>query len=566
MELTKEEIMTIKPYIEKVQKQNRNPQYYLVRKKRIDGKVKRVWHKYLGTPETIENFYRDCEVHTSLKLKSFEYGRTAALMKIAEELNFVGIVNKHTGKKKMQGLTVGEYMLLIILGRADKPISKNRTAEWFEESFLSMIWSFPHKLNTKNFTNHMEYLTKDKVMQKIEDDIGLMLVKLGIRPSTIFFDTTNFFTYMEKSKKLAKKGKSKEKRNDKNLIGLALATSDENIPLFHESYPGNDHDAKVFAKIFDKIVDRLKTIQVPCEEEDIVMVIDCGCNSEDNIGKLLSKMHIVGTVKRNQVGDLFDVPLDDYEVLYTNNKKHEIKGYRTKKELYGAEFTVVMRYDPGSYKKQSKTYERKKVEILEKLEKIKQSVERVGKGRKKSIKNAIIDASKAIPEDYKKAFWYDGKEKNGKPTFEYGVDTDEEKKLYLTFGKKPIFTDKHEWTSEKIVKTYTKKDLVEKDFMWLKDTLLISVKPIFFQEDGHIMIHIFLCVIGLVFYRYMMWKLKKQDETLSGTKVIEKLEKIRIAVVKRDKVTNLQFEEMDLDQVRLFSALGLESVLKDANF
>jgi len=560
------DIKKIKPYVEK-RKPNGSTYYQLVRKARVNGKVKRVWSKYLGTGKKIEKVYNDYEEHTSLKLKSFEYGRTAALMKIAEELNFVEIVNRHTTKKKMQGLTVGEYMLLIILGRAYRPISKNKTVEWFDESILSMIWSFPHKLNTKNFTNHMEYLDKDGVMEKIEDDIGFMLVKLGIRPSTIFFDTSNFFTYIEESKELAKKGRSKEKRNDKNLIGLALATSDENIPLFHESYPGNNHDAKVFARIFDKVVDRLKTIQVPCENGDIVIVIDCGCNSEDNIAKVLSKMHIVGTVKRNQVGDLFDVPLNGYDVLYTNKKKEEIKGYRVKKELYGTEFTVVMRYDHGSYKKQSKTYERKKAEILEKLEKIKQSVERAGKGRKKSIKNAIIDASKAILDDYKTAFWYDDKLKGGKPAFDYGINTGGEEKLYLTFGKKPIFTDNHEWTSEKIVKTYTQKDLVEKDFHWLKDTLLIPVKPIFLQKDGHIRTHIFLCIIGLVFYRYMLRKLKKQNETLSGTKVIEKLEKIRVAVVKRDdKTVKLQFEEMNLGQVRLFSALGLEGILKNANF
>ena len=53
-------------------------------------------------------------------------------MKIAEDLDFVEIVNKHTSKKKIEGLTVGEYMLLVIISRADKPISKNGIADWFE--------------------------------------------------------------------------------------------------------------------------------------------------------------------------------------------------------------------------------------------------------------------------------------------------------------------------------------------------------------------------------------------------------------------------------------------------
>ena len=149
MELPQEEIMRIKPQIEKKKRPGKSTQYYLSRKKWINGKLKRLWQKYLGTAETIEKVYDEYENHTSLKFKSFEYGRTAALMKIAKELDFENIVNKHTTKKRMKGLTVGEYLLLIILSRADKPVSKNGIAKWFEESFLSLIWSFPHKLNTK---------------------------------------------------------------------------------------------------------------------------------------------------------------------------------------------------------------------------------------------------------------------------------------------------------------------------------------------------------------------------------------------------------------------------------
>jgi len=41
-----------KPYLEKKIIKG-NTYYQLVRKTRIDGKVKSVWSKYLGTPETI---------------------------------------------------------------------------------------------------------------------------------------------------------------------------------------------------------------------------------------------------------------------------------------------------------------------------------------------------------------------------------------------------------------------------------------------------------------------------------------------------------------------------------
>jgi transposase len=552
------DIRNIKPYLEKKIVKG-NTYYQLVRKTRIDGKVKRVWSKYLGTPETIEKVYNGYEEQTSLQLTSFEYGRTAALIKIFDELGFIDIVNKHTTKKNIEGLTVGEYLLLIILGRASGPISKSKTAEWFQDSFLDIIWSFPNKLNTNNFTNHMDYITDD-AMRKIEDDIGKKLVELGIKPSILFFDTTNFFTYIEHGEDIPRKGKSKEKRYDKNLVGLGLAVSDTSVPFFHETYSGNIQDSKSFAIIFDKIVERLDSIDVT--HEDIVLVIDKGCNSKINISKVISKMHIVGSVKKNQAEELYNVSLDEFDLLYETKKKHKVLGYRIKKEVFGTEFTLVVRYHPGSYKKQKQTYEKKKVEILEKLHKIKYSVERVGEGKKKTITNALLDASKIIPDDYKKVFPFEGFEKEN--VFTFSFDEEAEKKLELNFGKTILFTDMHGWDTEKIVKTYNQKDFVEKDFMWMKGLMIISMKPFFLRKDKRIKVHSFLCVMGLVFYRLLLWKLKKQEEMLSETRVIEELEKIRVVLVKRgDKEPQFMFETMGLDQMRLFTALGLETVLKD---
>ncbi|MBE0525243.1 MAG: IS1634 family transposase, partial [Methanosarcinales archaeon] len=446
------------------------------------------------------------------------------------------------------------------LGRASGPISKSKTAEWFQDSFLDIIWSFPHKLNTNNFTNHMDYITDD-VMRKIEDDIGKKLVEQGLKPSTLFFDTTNFFTYIEHGEDIPKKGKSKEKRYDKNLVGLGLAVSDTNIPFFHETYSGNIHDSKSFGMIFDKIVERLTSINVP--HEDIVLVIDKGCNSEVNIDKVISKMHIVGSVKKNQAEELYDVSLDEFDLLYETTKKYKVLGYRIKKEVFGTEFTLVVRYHHGSYKKQKQAYDEKKIDILRRLHEIKQSVERVGKGKKKSITNALIDASKVIPDDYKKVFMFKGFESEN--VFTFLVDEEAEKKLELTFGKTILFTDMHDWDAEKIVTMYNQKDFIEKDFMSMKGLMVIPMKPFFIRKDKRIQVHSFLCVMGLVFYRYLLWKLEKQEEMLSETRIIEELEKIRIALVKKgNKKPQFMFETMGLDQMRLFTTLGLDTVLKEA--
>jgi len=72
--------------------------------------------------------------------------------------------------------------------------------------------------------------------------------------------------------------------------------------------------------------------------------------------------------------------------------------------------------------------------------------------------------------------------------------------------------------------------------------------------------------MGLVFYRYLLWKLKKSDKLLSDTEVIEKLKNIQVVLVKSEnREAKFVFEMMDVDQARLFSMLHLDDVLEGMN-
>jgi transposase len=122
------------------------------------------------------------------------------------------------------------------------------------------------------------------------------------------------------------------------------------------------------------------------------------------------------------------------------------------------------------------------------------------------------------------------------------------------FGKNAIFTDVHDWTSEQIVKTYNSKWSLENDFKWLKDKLLIPITPIYVRTDESIRVHVFLCVMGLLFMRYFIWKMK--DLEVSDRELIEAMEGIRVSLVSNQenmKNTRMVVEEMDMVQSRIFS-------------
>lgn len=69
--------------------------------------------------------------------------------------------------------------------------------------------------------------------------------------------------------------------------------------------------------------------------------------------------------------------------------------------------------------------------------------------------------------------------------------------------------------------------------------------------------HVFLCVMGMLFYRYLFWRLRSFN--LSGQRILSELEGIRISMVKQNgaKKVQLIFEEMTPLQLRLFSFLDL---------
>ena len=530
--------------------------WYATERKMVNGVVKRTWQEYLGTAEKIQECVRRSKNLPHIRLKSFQYGKTAALLAVSDELNFVETVNKHTNKKTIEGLTVGEYLLLNIIGRCDGALSENALQKWFKKSTLSTLWKFPHQLSCQNFLNHYKYVDKE-TSRKIEDDLCAAMIEMGITPHLLFLDESNWFTYIEKGEELPKKGKSKQFRYDKNLISVGLAVSEDNVPFMHETYEGNTHDSKIFPRLLDTLTERLRNLEITTK--NLVLVFDKGNNSEVNIEDVLSDMHIVASAKHEQARDLLRIPLDKYKYLYTNPKGHKIYGYRTQYEFFGREFTTVVAYSDASHKKQMGSYEKRKSKILEKFADLKRRLEsNRGKGRDASSVEREVNG--IIYKDFRAIIGYkigeipEGKKK---PSLAYWIK-DKELERYDGFGKMVIFTDKDRWHSEKIVKTYNQKSLVEDDFKLLNDAFLVPIGPINHHKDANIRVHTFLCVTGLLFYRYLAYRCNTFHISLK--RLVEELEGIRIALAENKAKSGkigLVVEEMDSTQARLFSHLNL---------
>ena len=109
-------------------------------------------------------------------------------------------------------------------------------------------------------------------------------------------------------------------------------------------------------------------------------------------------------------------------------------------------------------------------------------------------------------------------------------------------------------------------DFIEQDLQWLKDRLLIPITPIWHRKDGNIRVHMFLCVQGLFFVRYLSWKVG--DQGITDERMMDELARIRVALVSRSdlKKPQLVVEEMTPLQARLFTKLDLSRYIKLNNF
>ncbi|MGC8580553.1 MAG: IS1634 family transposase [bacterium] len=537
--------------------------YYYVEKQRVNGKPVDKTHIYLGTAEEILNKVKNNNGNTPIALKSFEYGKIAALLAIDEELGFRQLVNSVTSKRNENALSVGDLILISIFGRWIGQLSKSATSRYFSDSFLAFGRTFPSKVNAENIISSMDYLDKDTI-SSIELGLAKKLVEKGMMPDMIVWDTTNNYTFIEHGGEIPQKGKSKQERYSKNLIGLGMAVTGDNIPFMHKTVPGNTSDSTLFNKVIDDIIVRLREIKV--NSEGLVLVMDKGNNSEDNLKAMQGKIKVLGSLKKNQVKDLMEVPEREYRLLYTTDNGTEIRGFSRVISIYGKEYRIVVSMNPSTREKQISTYEKSKVKILDKLKEIEKSMNKSGKGRHVTASSAIKKAVKAVYPQYASIIKYDITEGERGKEFKYWIDSEAESEYKRDAGKLVLFTDMDGWSEEKIVKTYNRKVFIEDDFHWLKDKVLIPLTPVWHRTDEHIRVHVFICVMGLFFVRYISNKLKGLGMT--DESIFEELSKIRVAIVsdKDLKGPEVIVEPMSTKGAMIFSKLDLGRYLKGNSF
>lgn len=548
--------------------------YYLVESKRVNGKPKYTNQIYLGKAEELADKLKNIEeLQKPQRTVAFSFGAETALLQLAKRLDLVETINRHVGKRD-QGISVGEYILLAAINRALAPTSKSKMADWYEGTVCKRLFKFKkEQLSSQRFWDNMNLLQKEHV-EKIEAELTARMVKeFDVDLECLLYDATNFFTYIDTNNQcsLPQRGHCKAKRNDLRIVNLALMVSkDFHIPLFHETYSGNIPDAREFGLVITELIKRVNNIRDGSEK--VTLVFDKGNNSLQNQNKINdSVFNVVGSLTPTHYTDLLNVPKSEFVPLDETEFPGHIV-YRTTREIFDRERTVLVVYNEKLFLGQMQGYHKTINKCISSLQELKTKLDNRAAGlTKKGVKPTISSVRKRVDailsaRHMKDLFDINVYEEDHfiRLFFGFSQEAFEHLQEYL-LGKTLLYTDNHDWTNEAIIAAYRGQSKIEDAFKQMKNPHFLSWSPQYHWTDQKIMVHTFYCVLALMLCSLLRRELYHQGIDLSISYMLEKLLGVQEVLTvygqpRKGKKRRecLTITEMDEVQQKMFDVLNLQ--------
>ncbi len=206
-----------------------------------------------------------------------------------------------------------------VIGRAVYPASELKTARWIQEnSAVCELTGYD-----------MGRLTKDKlyksalhlyeVKEVLEKHLSRRTNELfDLEDKIILYDLTNtYFEGEKRNSKLAKYGRSKEKRSDAKLVVLALVVNVEGFIKYSSVLEGNIADCNTLSAMIEKLAAHTVGPQA-------VVVLDAGIATEENLALIEKKGYKYLCVSRSRLKDYEAIP-NRFTVLLDTKSKQTVR-------------------------------------------------------------------------------------------------------------------------------------------------------------------------------------------------------------------------------------------------
>ena len=390
-----------------------------------------------------------------------------------------------------------------VVSRAVYPGSELATSKWIKEnSAICDITGYDvNNINKDKLYQSALDLYQHKTI--IENYLSTTTNELfDLQDRIILYDLTN--TYFEGSKrhsKLAKYGRSKEKRSDAKLVVLAMVINIEGFIKYSAIHEANYADTSDIKSLIEKFGCNINTAVKP------IVVMDAGIATEKNLDTLIRAGYKYVVVSRSKLKDYQPVQQGKETYLLTKSKKI-IRLSLVKSEKYTDSFLKVE--SPAKGMKEQGIKNRLEQGYEQMLELIKQGLfkprgikkadkvqQRIGKAKQKypsihHLYNITLDIDTAT-QIVKNIYWQKDMEKAEEACKKSGI--------YFLRTNLEDTDGALEWMIYNTIRE------IESTFRILKTDL--DLRPIYHKNDQSTMAHLHLGILAYWLVNTIRYQLKQ---------------------------------------------------------
>lgn len=496
-------------------------------------------------------------------------GDVGALVWMVEQLDLVAHINRACGSLGARGgPSVGELAVAVAIQRACSPGPK-RDLGGFLDASVPRVSCLPGSAFSGQAFHRVAEQVSERQLEQAQVAIAKAAVaRFELSTDVLAFDTTNFDTHIATLTpgELARRAHAKSKRRDLRVVGLGLLVSETgHVPLLYRTYSGNGSDQGVLGACLDglsalhKALDEGEGRQRPAQR---TLVRDGGFWSP----QLELDLDVAG------YHSLISLPLGHRAAEQAlqmaagrgamkglSGKLSQVRAARMRAKVGALDRTLVVVESQELLQGQKRGIAvalRKAKAELRKLERL---------IRAKRISRSSLEhrVQKMLAREHLSSFvvtMIGGGDKA--PTLRWHVDAALRRQLEKTrLGRRVLCTDRHIWSTGRIVYAFRGQWNVEELFRRAKKGGLVPWGPSYQWADGSLRLHTFATVLGLMLVSLVKIAL---GTDVSARAMLRSLAEIRATLVRTTtggpgrRPTVMLAPELTIEQRRAVKVFELE--------
>lgn len=384
------------------------------------------------------------------------------------------------------------YAKMLIAARLVHPASERETAIWINENSAVCELINTNAVVYDNALHRVACLLLEH-HEAIEKELSQTARGIfDLKETVILYDLTN--TYFEGSKRasrISKPGKSKERRNDRPLVTLALTVDEDGFPKQSKILEGNISEPQTLESMLNELA--------KADGSQKTVVIDAGIASEKNIEIIKQKdfKYVAVSRKKTYGNDFWDGSIEKDLKLSDGESKLKVKLVEKDKEAF------LLCHSIDKQLKEKAILGKKTDRFEQELKKLKEGLSKKGAQKKYE---SIIERVGRLKERYGVGSLYDIiiESADGKVTQIDYIKNLNGKVKETKVGEYILRTNRLDLCEEEISKIHRSLTTIEDSFRSMKSHL--GLRPIHHKRDDATTAHIFITVLA---YHILAGILKK---------------------------------------------------------